>query len=328
MQGSATHDSIGARLIDADPGVFRASFNRASFAFGHGLHREPLLALPRLAQLAETMLESGDRRKFLALGAEAAAAGSTFESLPRQERLARTIEELGRSHNWVKLSSAETFDPEYRELLATLLAQIARLSGRPLLEQITWSSLTIFLASPHIVTPYHIDHESNFLFQVSGEKDLYLFDWDDRVVLTETEIESYYAGDPHAARHKSELQHRARAYHLVPGVAAHHPPLSPHWVRNGAAPSVSVSIGFCMRPVDRRARVYQVNHYLRKLGLSPAPPGQSRLRDTLKSTGLGALSKSGADNPHDIIHSGLERLKRLAAPLSSVRRALRGHRNP
>ena len=307
--------------------MFRGSFNRASFTFGHGLHRQPLFALPRLARLAETMLAAGDQKKFLALGGEAAAAGSTFESLPRQERLARTIEELERSRNWVKLSSAESFDPEYRELLETLLAQIAQLSGRPLLEEITWSSLTIFLASPHIITPYHIDHESNFLFQISGEKDLYLFDCDDRLVLTETEIESYYAGDSHAARHKSELQHRARAYRLIPGVAAHHPPLSPHWVRNGAAPSVSVSIGFCMRPVDRRAHVYQVNHYLRKLGLQPAPPGRSRLRDGLKSAGLGALSKSGADNPYDIIYSGLDRLKTLGAPLNSLRRVLRGRRS-
>jgi hypothetical protein len=43
---------------------------------------------------------------------------------------------------------------------------------------------------------------------------------------------------------------------MVPGVAAHHPPLAPHWVRNGAAVSVSVSIDFCMRAFDRRARVY------------------------------------------------------------------------
>ncbi len=327
MESNAQDEVVVAPLIDADPGMFRAAFNRASFTFSHGLHRQPLFALPRLARLAETMLAAGDQRKFLALGGEAAAAGSTFESLPRRERLARTIEELECSRNWVKLSSAESFDPEYRELLATLLAQIAHLSGRPLLEEITWSSLTVFLASPHIVTPYHIDHESNFLFQVAGEKDLYLFDCSDRVVLTETEIESYYAGDFHATHHKSELQHRARAYRLVPGLAAHHPPLSPHWVRNGEAPSVSVSIGFCMRPVDRRAHVYQVNHYLRKLGLTPAPPGRSRLRDSIKSAGLGALSKSGADNPYDIVYSGLNRLKTLAAPVSSLRRALRGQRN-
>jgi hypothetical protein len=312
------------RIIEADPDVFRERFNRSPFAFAHALHRHPLFTLPRLARLAETMLAAGDKSKFLALGGEGAAPGSSFESLPRQARVARTVEELGSTRNWVKLSSADSFDTEYRDLLTTVLAQIAPLTGRDLLHEITWSSLTVFLASPRIVTPYHIDHESNFLFQVAGEKDLFLFDCNDRTVLTELEIESYYAGDFRAARHKAELQDRAHAYRLVPGLAAHHPPLSPHWVRNGDAPSVSVSIGFCMRPVDARARVYQANHYLRKLGLKPLPPGVSSLRDTLKGSALGAMSKSNPDNPNEILYSGLNRLKTLITPFSYVRAALRG----
>ncbi len=313
-----------ARIIDADPALFRERFNHSSFSFKHALHRHPLFTLPRLAQLAETMLAAGDQSKFLALGGEDATADSAFESLPRQARFARTVEDLGSSRNWVKLSSADSFDAEYRELLAAVLGELAPLTGRDLLSQITWSSLTVFLASPRIVTPYHIDHESNFLFQVSGEKELYLFDCNDRTVLTELEIESYYAGDFRAARHKAQLQERARAYHLIPGLAAHHPPLSPHWVRNGEAPSVSVSIGFCMRPVDARARIYQANHYLRKLGLKPVPPGASALRDRLKGCALGALSKSHPDNPNEILYSGINRLKTLITPLSYVRDAWRG----
>jgi hypothetical protein len=324
MDRNANPDAAAAPIIDADAGTFRERFNQASFSFGHGLDRHPLFTLPRLAQLAETMLAAGDKSKFLALGGEDAVPGSAFESLPRRERFARTVEDLVSTRNWVKLSSADSFDPQYRELLAVLLGEIAALTGRDLLRQITWSSLTVFLASPRIVTPYHIDHESNFLFQVAGEKDLFLFDWDDRAVLTEQEIECYYAGDFHAARHKAELQARAAHYRLVPGLAAHHPPLAPHWVRNGEAPSVSVSIGFCMRPVDARARVYQTNHYLRKLGLRPTPPGNSVLRDRLKGAALGALSKSRPDNPNDILYSGLNRLKSLIAPLGYVRNALRG----
>jgi hypothetical protein len=323
MGSSADADVTSAALIEADPDTFRNSFNRCSFALTHALHRHPLFRLPRLAQLAETMLAAGDQRKFLALGGEVASAGSSFESMPRQARVARTIEGLASARNWVKLSSADSFDAEYRELLQQLLHEIARLSGCPLLEEITWSSLTVFLASPHIVTPYHIDHESNFLLQVAGAKDLFLFDCDDRLVLSEQTIESYYAGDYHAARYEPDLQSRARAYRLLPGAGAHHPPLAPHWVRNGDDPSVSVSIGFCMRPIDRRARVYQVNHYLRKLGLKPTPPGISAVRDRIKSASLGVLAKPNADNPFDIVYSGLNRLKALATPLSALRQARR-----
>jgi len=313
-----------APILQVDPSAFRGAFNRRSFAFAHTLAGNPLFTLPRLAQLAGRMLAAGDEKKFVALGGESASVASGFNALPRAQRLTSTIEALPTGRSWVKLSSADVFDPDYRAVLEQILAELAELSGSALKDQITWSTLTVFLASPGIVTPYHIDHESNFLLQIAGEKDLFLFDGGDRTVLTEQEIECFYAGDFQAARYRAELQPRASAYRLVPGVVAHHPPLAPHWVQNGTAVSVSVSIGFCMHPLDRRARVYQVNHYLRRLGLTPTAPGRSAVRDSLKSGALGLLSNRRPTTPDEIIHSGLNRLRRLGAPVSRVRRALRG----
>lgn len=328
MAGELTEvASVGPeRLLRADASAFGSSFNRRSFTFSHALVGHPLFTLPRLAQLAGTMLAAGDQRKFLALGGESAAADSRFTSLPRERRVAGTIESLSTGHSWVKLSSADLFDPHYRGLLERLLAELAELSGLALLDEITWSSLTVFLASPGVVTPYHMDHESNFLLQIAGEKDLFLFDSHDPAVLSEEDVERYYLGDFHAARYRADLQPRAAAYRMVPGLAAHHPPLAPHWVQNGAAVSVSVSIGFCMRRLDRRARVYQVNHYLRRLGLRPAAPGRSALRDGVKSAALGLLSDRRPRTPDQIMYSGLNRLRALAAPAARFRRALSGRR--
>src|SRR4029077_5697324 len=108
-----------------------------------------------------------------------------FGSMPRALRFTSTIEELGASRSWVKLSSADVFDPEYRALLARVVPELSEVSGFDLEAETSWSSLTVFLASPGIVTPYHMDHESNFLLQVAGEKDLYLFDCNDPLVLSE-----------------------------------------------------------------------------------------------------------------------------------------------
>jgi hypothetical protein len=312
------------RMLRADAVTFGHFFNRRSFTFAHSLAGNPLFTLPRLARLADTMLAAGDRRRFLALGGESATAGSRLSSLPREQPLASTVAELGARRNWVKLSNADLFDQEYRELLERLLDELAILGRFARRTEISWSSLTVFLASPGIVTPYHMDHESNFLLQVAGEKDLFLFDGNDPAVLSEQDIERYYLGDQLAARYSAELQPRAAAYRMVPGVAAHHPPLAPHWVQNGTAVSVSVSIGFCMRSFDRRARIYQVNHYLRRLGLSPATPGRSALRDRLKSGALGLLAKRRPVTPDDVMYSGLRRLRALMAPVSRARRALRG----
>ncbi len=168
-------------------------------------------------------------------------------------------------------------DPAYDVLPWDILREIERLSGSPVLREITWATLTIFLASPLIVTPYHIDHESNLLFQIAGFKYINLFDQTDRSVLSEQEIETFYSRDFEAAR-RPERAPRAQRYLLEPGTAVQNPPLAPHMVENGNDVSVGLSIGFCMRSLDRRARVYQINHLVRRAGLKTKAPGISRLR--------------------------------------------------
>ena len=104
----------------------------------------------------------------------------------------------------------------------------------------------------------------------------------------------------------------------------HHPPLAPHWVQNGDEVSVSVSIGFCMRSLDRRARVYQVNHFLRRLGIQPTPPGNSAIRDGLKIAAIGLVSKSHPTTPDEILFSGVNR---ITAPRRAVMRCVRALRH-
>ncbi|MEJ1976358.1 MAG: cupin-like domain-containing protein [Acetobacteraceae bacterium] len=198
-----------------------------------------------------------------------------------------------------------------------MLHEIEDLTGVPLHEEITWSTLTVFLASPRIVTPYHIDHESNFLFQIEGEKEVCLFDPSDQDLLPAPEIEQFYVGNAEAANYRSHLQDRGTVYRLTPGMAVHHPPLAPHWVKNGDGVSVSASIGFCMRDLDRRAKVHQANLVLRKLGLHPQAPGLSRTGDRAKAAVMSVLSKSNPQTQDDLLFSGI---RRAVAPFRALKR--------
>ena len=311
---------VGGPLLDADPVEFRANFNENSFMFGHNMAGHPLFELPRIALAAERMLGRGDLEKFVALGGQTKSAGTKFSAMPARERLAATITQLADAGAWVKVSSVDTADPEYAELLQRVLLGFEELAGYPLRREITWTSLTLFLASPHVVTPYHIDHESNFLFQISGEKDITLFDPTDRSLLSEREIERFYAGDYQAAQYREETQERGSTYQLAPGRVVHHPPLAPHWIRNGDNVSISVSIGFCMKDIDRRARVYQVNHFLRRFGVPPTAPGRSKVSDRIKMAGIGMVSKSNPKTPAEILFSGMSR---LSAPPRMLKRWVR-----
>jgi len=297
-------------LLRANATQFQRDFNVRSFLFEHALVGHPLFELGRLARLGERTLELGELTKFVSRSGKDNAAASRISDMPAQERVAATVEQLSQAGAWMKLSGANTIDPDYDTLLQDLLLDLEKLAGMPLRQQITWSTLTVFLASPHIITPYHIDHESNFLFQVSGSKQITLFDAQDRTLLSEGEIEEFYAGDFEAARFRDGQQARGIEYPLVPGKVVHHPPLAPHWVQNGDEVSISVSIGFCLQGFDRRARIYQVNHFLRRLGLHPSPPGRSSVADRIKIAGVGLISKSDPANPEEILYSGVERLRR------------------
>jgi hypothetical protein len=67
------------------------------------------------------------------------------------------------------------------------------------------------------------------LFQIQGEKEVYLFDPDDRSVLTEQEIEEYYTGNFQSAIYKEENQNKANIYNNS-GQGVHQPP-GHHWVK-------------------------------------------------------------------------------------------------
>ena len=180
--------------------------------------------------------------------------------------------------------------------------------------------MTIFVSSPHVVTPYHIDHESNFLFQIEGEKEVWLFDPADRRVLSEEEIERYYVGNLQAAEYRPAAQAAGTLYRLAPGHAVHNPPLGPHWVRNGGAVSVSLSFNFGLRNLEPRARVYQMNYYLRRLGRRPAPPGLSGARDWLKAL---PMRVGGVRRPRYLEELLQPGPRRLVRKLTSVGRVLR-----
>jgi hypothetical protein len=51
----------------------------------------------------------------------------------------------------------------------------------------------ILISSPNRVTSYHIDNETNFLLQVAGNKQFFVFDHTDRTLLTDLEREHFHA---------------------------------------------------------------------------------------------------------------------------------------
>lgn len=301
--------NFSSQIIKTDTSLFREKFNVSSFMFSHNLAGHPLFEIPRLVELANTILSKGEYAKIACQVGEI-PVHFKWSEVPRKQQVLEAIAHIEESGSWILLKSVQ-LDPEYQTLLDQIVLELEELTGVGLRKEITWLDAYIFIASPHSITPYHIDHESNFLFQIHGDKHSNLFDARDRSILTEKEIESYYIGNLESANYTEEKQTKASVYHLMPGKAVHHPSLAPHWVKNGDNVSVSFSINFCMRSLDLQARIYQVNHYLRKLGLEPTPPGKSVVKDRAKMFAIGLLSQSQPKSKFELLRSGVKKLKAL-----------------
>src|SRR5579872_5032325 len=200
-------------VLQVDRDKFRQCFGISAFALKHNLADNPLFSLPRLSKAAAQCSD----RLYVASGVTNTDADW---SEMRGKRLVAPgpVEEVQVTPTWMKISNICASDPEYLDVQRAVLQEVEELSDRPILNEITWVNLTVFLASPNLVTPYHIDHDMNFLCQIAGEKDVCLFDPSDRELLPEEEIERFYFGQVTGLRYPEHLQHRGKVFRLTPGV--------------------------------------------------------------------------------------------------------------
>jgi hypothetical protein len=273
--------------IDAD--TFRSHFNRRPFLFTHNLSGHPLFQLPRLVTLAKTL-----ENRYVEYN-----AGQIPVSLPNwqdtphtglsPEETIRNAEEIC---SWMVLKRAEHC-PEFKEFLDDCLDEIEPLA-EPIEPGMCEREAAVFVSSPGSVTPYHMDHEINFLLQLKGTKTVSVFNADDSEVLSDRELEEYFSGPAihRNLRFADEYQRRATVFELHEGLGLHIPSTAPHWVRNGNTVSMSFSAAFKTRASLQRGNVYRMNAVLRRLGVSPAPWKGSRARDRLKDGAYRALRRT------------------------------------
>jgi hypothetical protein len=278
------------KVFEADPATFRQNFGHVPFALRHRLALSSLITIDRLTAIAEKMLATG-RAGRLVIFEGAQTAGDVYSKMKKRKPFAAAVSQLERFNYWLTFVNVSEVDPELNDLYRETLQDVETLLGMPILKDVNRGHMNVFMASPNVITPYHIDYEHNFLCQMASEKDVWLWNPDDRANLSELEIERFYCGDMEAARYGVDTQSRGREFHIRPGDALYHPPLAPHWVKNGPRVSISVSMGFSTTSLDRRARIYQGNRILRSVGLQAPPPGRSSVLDGLRSGTVSGIKR-------------------------------------
>jgi hypothetical protein len=281
--GAAAQDGDMPVLTDPD-GQFARNYNRRNFLFRHELKDHPLFELPNLIALAK---RPAHVEAYWSNGMVEPTDSWGTDRAPRLT-LIETIANIGENNSLVILKQVAQ-DPVYGPVLQGFLASVVALSGEQMRQDVVVGETSILISSPNRLTPYHMDDDCNFLMQAVGNKTLWVYDHNDRTLVSHEEREQYHMGNLNSIVYQESRKCEATAYELHAGYGVHIPVFAPHWVRNHDNISVALSVNYQLRPMLAEKRIYRMNSLLRKLGAAPTPPGFSPSRDRWKIAAANGL---------------------------------------
>lgn len=232
----------------------------------HRLPDHPLLSLEALAALAERL--PADKVEY---NPGDVPIGILPEDVPSNGlSIGETIRTIDTNRSWAVLKNIESEAP-YRTLLMDLLGEL-----KPVVEPCTGAMLTpqgfIFVSSPGSITPFHFDPEHNILLQLRGTKVMNVWPAGDERFAHRREHERYHTGGHRNLPWQEDYRGDAQQVPLAPGDAVLMPVMAPHFVANGDAPSISLSITWRSDWSYRESEAHAANAALRRVGLDPAMP--------------------------------------------------------
>lgn len=280
-------DALSEHVFDAPARAkFARHYPEQPHILQHGLTSHPLLEIEALAALAEQLpLTSVEyNRGDLPIGVDGKPGSNGLT-------IAETIRRVAEAESWAVLKNIEQV-PAYEALLLGLLEEI-----RPEIEAATGAMLTpqgfIFVSSPLSVTPYHFDPEHNILLQIRGSKVMTQFPAGDTRFVPDEAHETYHSGGPRELKWDDAMLAHGTEFALSPGEALFVPVMAPHFVKNGPAPSVSLSITWRSEWSYRESDARIFNAILRERGFKPKAPGRFPHQNHAKAYAFRIMRKLG-----------------------------------
>jgi hypothetical protein len=254
---------------------------RRPLAVRHRLADDPLLTIDEIADLAEL------------LGPDAISAEKAEKSLVARgsddarvvQAIGEQIRSLAANDSWFTLLNIERA-PAYGALVDRVVDGVAAEAGvdpRTLRRRMGF----VFASSPRSVTSAHFDIEQSFCLQLRGRRRLgfgRFADAEER----EREVRRYW-GEGSFGKLES-MPEQTDELELGPGDGAYIPPYTPHWLSNGDATSLSLTVTFFNRDNEDESLVQAFNEKVRGLGLSPRTYGDAAWRDRTKAGAMRAYA--------------------------------------
>ncbi|MBB5987685.1 cupin-like domain-containing protein [Sphingobium lignivorans] len=251
----------------------------------HALVGHPLLTRDAIAALAERHPE--DRMEY---NRGTLPIGIRPEDTPANGlSAAETIRTIDENQSWIVFKNVER-DPAYGKLLDALLAELepAVLKRTGPMEH---REAFIFFTSPGSITPFHMDPEHNILMQIEGEKVMNVFPTADPALVPAEQSEAFHAGAHRNLQWDESFLAKADPVRLQPGDAILMPVKAPHFVRNGNAVSISLSITWRSERSVAEGELHSFNRLLRARKLPLVPVSTQPERQTLARLGYRVMRR-------------------------------------
>jgi Cupin superfamily protein len=270
-------------LLDIDRTAFADVFAKRSIEVHHELSGHPLFTMEAIAELADRLPRESVRRE----QGDLALANSGFGYVDvGNGRPSESVLNVAENKMRISLRDIQQV-PEYRTLINECLDQVQGLvADRE--GGMRHRAGYLFISCPASTTPMHFDVEHSFLLQVKGKKNVSVAAFDHDPTARHRELDRYIDG---LECDFETMQAHAQTITITPGLGVYLPSYVPHWVETEAGVSVSFSIPFFTAYTEQTEGVSRINRKLRKLHLSPRPPGQSESVDRTKAAVFRSLQK-------------------------------------
>ena len=254
----------------------------------HSLSHDPRLTLAALVELAGEFAPEN-----IEYNPGNLPIGIDPKDVPRANlSIAETVRSIEENGSWMVLKFIEKH-PVYRALLEETLAEIDPITRRKTGAMLGMEGF-IFISSPGAVTPFHFDPEHNILLQIRGNKVMTLFPAGDERIVSGEAHEHFHLGLQHRNLvWQDNFEALGQQVALAPGEAVYVPVKAPHWVQNGDAVSISLSVTWRSEWSYAEADARALNHMLRKCGLTPASTKRYPAQNSAKSIAYRVLRRIG-----------------------------------
>lgn len=235
-------------------------FGHSTSLFEHSLTQQDLASDAAIIEL----LDNYPRNELeIQTSGNAEEGRATLRSVdPGDHDGATLLNALHTGRFWFNLRRANHYLPKYESLCADMFGELDKLTGLKSMKR----DIGILISSRNACVHYHLDIPLVSLWQLRGEKTIYLYPAGashapdhivEAMVLGETEQEYEYL---------PEYEHEVKPYLLTPGKMISWAQTAPHRVVNGDSLNVSLSCEFQTWASIIHANTIYTNGILRRTG--------------------------------------------------------------